>query len=130
MRGTGACLVSALVFSLVLGACTTTRRAARLVVDHHVGMARGAMDILSGAAEAREQRVTKLSEELEASRQAIAEEQDQERLVNLLRQHLTLQDALLAELLPAQHHHQHRHRQRHGTAGLAATQQQERTGNE
>jgi hypothetical protein len=122
MRGIDAWLNSALMFSLVLGACTTTRRATQLVVDHHLGMARGAMDILSGEAEAREQRVTKLSEELEASRQAIAEEQDQERLVNLLRQHMTLQDALLAELLPGQHHHQHRHKQ--------SQEQQERTGNE
>jgi hypothetical protein len=95
---------------MVVGACTTTKRAAQLVVDHHVGMARGAIDIMSGEAEAREQRVAKLQADLEASRSALAAEQDQGRLVELLRQHAALQDALVAELLDNHGHHHAGHR--------------------
>ncbi len=79
-------LLSALALPMVFGGCATTERATRLVVDHHVGMARGAMDIMTGEAEAREQRVAKLRAELDGSRAALAAEQEQGRLVELLKQ--------------------------------------------
>ena len=90
---------------LVVGGCTTTKRDVDLVVDHHVGMARGAIDIMSGEAEAREQRVAKLRADLEASQTALAAEQDQGRLIELLKQHVALQDALIADLLQGHGHH-------------------------
>jgi hypothetical protein len=103
----GMSLAAALSFSVLFGGCTTTKRAAQLVVNHHVGMARGAIDILSGEAEAREQRVERLRADLQASSLVIATEEDPARLLHLLRQHVALQDALLSELLPAAGHHQH-----------------------
>ncbi len=101
----GVWLLAPLALAIVLGGCTTTKRAAQLVVDHHVGMARGAIDIMSGKAEERAQRVAKLRADLEASRSALAAEQDQGRLVELLKQHVALQDALVGELLEGHGHH-------------------------
>lgn len=89
----------------VTSGCATSQRAAQFVVDHHIGMARGALDIISGEAEAREQRVAKLRAEIDANSTALAAEQDRDRLVDLLRQHVALQDALLAELLQGNGHH-------------------------
>lgn len=85
--------------------CATSQRAAQLVVDHHIGMARGALDIINGEAEAREQRVARLRAEIDANRTELAAEQDRDRLVDLLKQHVTLQDALVAELLQGIGHH-------------------------
>lgn len=99
-------LTAALALSVALGACTTTRRTAQLVIDHHVGMARGGWDILTGKAEEREQRAAKLQADLEQSRAALATESDLTRQVELLRQHVALQDALISELLQ-QGHGQH-----------------------
>jgi len=96
------------VLSLALtvsSACATSKRAAQLVVDHHVGMARSALDIISGEAEMREQRVARLRAEIDANSTALAAEQDRDRLVDLLKQHVALQDALLAELLQGNGHH-------------------------
>ena len=89
----------------VTSGCATSKRAAQLVVDHHLGMARGALDIINGEAEAREQRVAKLRAEIDANGAALAAEQDRDRLVDLLRQHVALQDALVAELLQGHGHH-------------------------
>lgn len=101
-----------IALAAALAACATTRRATQLVVDHHVGMARGAIDIMSGKAEEREQRVAKLRADLEVSRVALATEQDQSRLVELLKQHVALQDALVEELLEGHgHHHGESHQQ-------------------
>ncbi|MFI5396024.1 MAG: hypothetical protein ACHQ9S_10865 [Candidatus Binatia bacterium] len=107
-------IVVSVAVAAALGACTTTERAARLVIDHHLGMAQGAIDIMSGEAEAREQRVAKLQADLEASRLAVATEQDQDRLVELLKQHVVLQDALVAEL--KQGHGQHGGGHQHAAA--------------
>ncbi len=95
-------LVGALV---VVHGCTTTKRTAQLVVDHHVGMVRGAVDIVTGEAEAREKRLAQLRTKLEESRAALSAEQDPQRSLELLKQHIVLQDALIAELLHAQGHH-------------------------
>jgi hypothetical protein len=100
-------LVATLVLPIFLSACTTANRAAQLVVQHHVRMVSGAIDVLSGETEAREQRLEHLYAELEASGLAIAAEQDQWRLLDQLRRHVALQDALLSELLPAASHPQH-----------------------
>ena len=98
-------LLATLALSIALGACTTSKRAAQLVIDHHLGMAQGAMDIMSGKAEEREQRVATLQANLEASRAAVAAEQDQGRLLERLKEHAALQDALIAEIM--QGHGQH-----------------------
>lgn len=95
----GGWLVALFVAFAAWSGCTTTERAARMVVDHHIGMVQGAVDIMNGEAEAREQRVAKLQADLERSRAALTAEQDQTQLVELLRQHLVLQDALVAELM-------------------------------
>lgn len=89
----------------VTSGCATSKRAAQLVVDHHVGMARGALDIINGEAEAREQRVARLRAEIDANSTALAAEQDRDRLVDLLKQHVALQDAVVAELLQGSGHH-------------------------
>lgn len=89
----------------VTSGCATSRRAAQLVVDHHIGMARSALDIINGEAEAREQRVAELRAEIDANSTALAAEQDRDRLVDLLKQHVALQDALVAELLQRHGHH-------------------------
>jgi hypothetical protein len=96
--------VLALALTVTSG-CATSKRAAQLVVDHHIGMARSALDIINGEAEAREQRVAKLRAEIDANSTALAAEQDRDRLVDLLKQHVTLQDALVAELLQGNGHH-------------------------
>jgi hypothetical protein len=57
--------------------------------------------------DARERRVVKLQVGLEVSRSAVSVELKEARLVELFKQHLALQDALLAELL-----------HRHARAGL------------
>jgi hypothetical protein len=106
--------MAAVVGALAFAACTTTERAARLVIDHHVGMAQGAMDIMSGKAEEREQRVEKLQADLDSNRVALNAEQDQGRLVELLKQHVVLQDALVAELM--QGHGQHGGGHQHAAA--------------
>lgn len=124
LRRLGAGLLIAL--AVALGACTTTKRAAQLVVDHHVGMARGALDIVSGKAEEREQRVAKLRADLDASGSALAAEQEQARLVELLKQHVALQDALVAELLQAHGHHHdggHQHTQAETTQAESQSHQ-------
>jgi hypothetical protein len=114
-----------LVGSLLLGGCATTRRAVDLAIDHHVGMARGAYDILTGEAEAREQRVAKLQADMEANRAALEAEQDQGRLVELLKQHAALQDALLAELLQHRGHHQYAHVQAKGETDAGQSESHE-----
>lgn len=48
---------------------------------------------------AREQRVAKLHADLQTSRAALTAEQDPGRLIQLLKQQVALQDALLDELL-------------------------------
>lgn len=109
--------LSAVLVPVWLAGCATTERAVRLVVDHHVGMARGAMDVLSGEAEAREQRVARLQADLSANRTALAAEQDQNRVLELLKQHVSLQDALIAELAPAGgHQHGSQHADAHQNA--------------
>lgn len=90
---------TAVAVGLLATGCTTTRRATELVVDHHVGMVRGAFDIVSGAAEEREQRLASLREQMEANRAALDVEQDQGRAVQLLKEHVALQDEMIAELL-------------------------------
>lgn len=89
----------------VTSGCATSKRAAQLVVDHHVGMARSALDIISGEAEAREQRVAKLRAEIDANSTDLAAEEDRDHLVDLLKQRVALQDALLDELLQGHGHH-------------------------
>lgn len=101
----GGWLIIFVVLLIGLAGCTTTERAARMVVDHHVGMVQGAWDIMNGEAEAREQRVAKLQADLETSRAAISAEPDQTRLLDLLKQHVVLQDALVAELMQGHGHH-------------------------
>jgi hypothetical protein len=109
--------LSVVLIPVWLAGCATTERAVRLVVDHHVGMARGAMDVLSGEAEAREQRIAKLQVALSATRTALAAEQDQNRMLELLKQHVSLQDALIAELAPAGgHQHGSQHADAHQNA--------------
>jgi len=98
-------VVGAVLLLAGAAGCTTARRASYLVVDHHLGMVHGAMDIMSGEAEARDERIGKLRSDLEASRAALATEQDQDRAIELLSQHVALQDALLAEMLGS--HGQH-----------------------
>ncbi len=88
-----------------LSSCTTARRAAGLVIDHHVGMARQAVEVVSGKAEEREKRIAALRSQLEASRAAIASEEDPQRLIARLKEHVVLQDALLAELSGGHHGH-------------------------
>lgn len=104
-------LVSALSLAAVLGACTTTKRAAQIVVDHHVGMVRGAYDVVSGKAEEREQRRATLEADLEQSRTALALEPDPVRRLELLEQHVALQDELIAELGQSHGHHGGGHEQ-------------------
>ncbi|MBI4518078.1 MAG: hypothetical protein HY699_19920 [Deltaproteobacteria bacterium] len=122
--------MAALVGALSLSGCATTKRAVYLVVDHHVGMARGAFDILNGEAEAREQRVTKLQADLKQSRAALQAEQDQDRLLAQLRQHVALQDALVAEMVPGHGGHAYHcggHQQGHAESeGETPNEQQER----
>ncbi len=117
-----------LAVPMALSGCTTAKRAAHLVVDHHVGMAQGAADIMSGEAEAREQRLAKLRADLEASQSALALEQDQGRLVELLKQHVALQDALVAEILPVHGGHGHQcggHQQGHAESQSETTNEQQ-----
>ena len=109
-------VMMSVVLAATLVACTTTKRAVELVVDHHVGMVRGAWDIVSGEAEAQEQRIATVRADLEQSGALLAAEQDQDRLVAQLRQHAALQDALLAELLQGHGGHGHQcggHQQAH-----------------
>jgi len=55
---TGSLWLAAVVLAATaLAGCAATRRAAGLVMDHHVGMARYAVDVVSGKAEEREQRM-------------------------------------------------------------------------
>ena len=96
---------------LALGGCTTTKRAAQLVIDHHVGMAQGAIDIMTGKAEEREQRVASLRRELGDNATALAAESDQSRQLELLKQHVVLQDALIAELMQGHGGHGGGHQQ-------------------
>lgn len=86
----------------------------QLVAEHHVGMARGTVDIINGEAAATEKRVAKLQRKLLESRATLAAEQDPQRSLELLKQHVALQDALLAELLQAHGHH---HGSQHGNSG-------------
>ncbi len=104
LPGMGLSLLALALTGGVLG-CTTTKRAAQLVIDHHVGMAQGAMDIMSGKAEEREQRLAKLQADLEHNRTALATAADEARKVELLEQHVALQDALIAELMQGHGHH-------------------------
>lgn len=85
--------------------CTTARRAGKLVVDHHVGMARGAVEVLTGEAEERERKIAGLQAELASSRERLQGEQDPEQLVESLRRHVLLQDELLGLLLRSHHEH-------------------------
>ena len=94
--------------------CTTTRRAANLVIEHHVGMARSAAELVTGEAEAREGRIAKLRADLEESRQALEAERDADRRVALLERHVALQDAMIGELEAAPGH-------AHGGAGHGPT---------
>ena len=96
---------------LGLGGCTTTKRAAQLVIDHHVGMAQGAIDVVSGKAEEREQRLAQLHADLEQNSAALAVESDQSRKLELLEQHVALQDALIGELMQQGHAHHAAHQQ-------------------
>lgn len=100
--GTG---LSLLALTAGVVGCTTTKRAAQVVIDHHLGMAQGAMDIMSGKAEEREQRVAKLQADLEHNRGALAAAPDAARKLELLEQHVALQDALIAELMQGHGHH-------------------------
>lgn len=116
-----------LALVLALGACTTTKRTAQLVIDHHVGMARGAWDIVSGKAEEREQRMAKLQVDLEQSRTALATETDPSSQLELLKQHVVLQDALIAELLQQGHAHHGGEPQAHEQSKTAAAGQESAT---
>ena len=98
-------LAATLAVVATLGACTTTKRAAQLVIDHHVGMVRGGWDIVSGKAEEREQRMAKLQADIAQSQTELASESDPTRQLELLKQHVALQDALIAELLEQGHSH-------------------------
>lgn len=80
------------LMAVILTACATTKRAAQLV-------------IVSGKAEEREQRAAKLQADLEQSRTALAAESDPSRQLELLKQHVALQDALISELLQQGHGH-------------------------
>ncbi len=101
-----------------LASCAPTQRAARLVIDHHIGMAQGAMDIVSGKAEEREQRVAQLQSDLEKNRVALSAEQDQTRLIDLLKEHVALQDALIGELMQGHGQHgAHQQAKADGSAG-------------
>jgi hypothetical protein len=103
----------------VLG-CTTTKRAAQLVIDHHLGMARGAIDILNGKAEEREQHLAQLQSDLAANNATLASEADQGRQLELLREHVALQDALIAELMQSGHGHDMGAHQHSGASGDGA----------
>ena len=107
-QGAGIRVAVALVSALLAGGsstgCTTTRRAANLVIEHHVGMARSAVELVTGEAEAREGRIAKLRADLEESRQALEAERDANRQVSLLERHVALQDAMIAELEAAPGH--------------------------
>jgi len=69
-----------------------------------VGMARSAVELVTGEAEAREERIAKLRADLEASRQALEAERDANHQVSLLERHVALQDAMIAELEAAPGH--------------------------
>ncbi len=105
------------VLAIGFTGCATTKRAAQLAVDHHVGMVQGAWDIVSGEAEAREQRLAMLRTELEANRARIEAEPDPGRAVDLLKQQVALQDTLIAELMCGGHHG---HGQQHARAETPA----------
>lgn len=100
-------VMAPVVFAATFAACATTQRAAQLVVDHHVGMVRGAYDVLTGEAEGREQRRAQLQAELDASLNALATAEDQGQIVDLLRGHVVLQDKLIEELLQQGHGSHH-----------------------
>ncbi len=102
-----ACGLAVVAALSLLSGCATAGRVTRVVVDHHVGMFMHAKDVLSGEASARAERIAALREKLKDSRAAIDSEVDPEspeRSVELLRRHIELQDALLAEL-EAKHGH-------------------------
>ena len=105
------------VLAVGLNACATTKRAAQLAIDHQLGMVQGAWDIVTGEAESREQRIAKLHTDLETNRARIDVEQDQGRSVDLLRQQMLLQDALVAELMHSGHQG---HGQQHASAEAQA----------
>ena len=105
--GLTAVVVSAALASAMVAGCATTERAAQLVVDHHIGMARAAIDVLSGEAEARQQRIGHLQAEMKAGGDAIATEQDPTRLIELLKRQVAWQGALIAELQHAGGHSGH-----------------------
>lgn len=109
LRRYGCLLAVGMVGVLTVSACTTTKRVSQLVIDHHVGMVRGAVDVVTGKAEERAERIAKLRADLEASRAALAAEEDPARVLDLLKAHVQIQDALLAELLHGHrgmgHHH-------------------------
>lgn len=102
-------------FAAAFGGCATARRTTDLVVEHHVGMVRGAADIISGAGEEREKRLSKLLEERDKSREHLQAESDPARLAELLREHVRVQDLIIAELMAGGHALQHRDCPHHET---------------
>ncbi len=74
-------------------------------------MAREAMDLMSGEAEAREQRIAQLRRELDPNQAVLAAENDQDHLIELLKHHVALQDALIAELRQGHGHDHSRHQE-------------------
>jgi len=117
----GPWFAAAVAGAVAVTACTTTKRAARLVIDHHVGMAQGAMDIVTGKAEERAQRLATLQAALEANRTALAAEQNPARVLDLLKTHVQIQDALIADLLQG-HHGGHQHTQAADTGAAQTTE--------
>ncbi len=109
-----------------LPGCATAGRTTDLVVEHHVGMVRGAVDIISGAAQQREKRLSELLDERDKSRERLQAESDPARLAERLREHVAIQDEIITELMAGGHggHHgtcpHHKEGHHHGEAAREA----------
>jgi len=70
-------------------------------------MVRGAADILSGTAEEREKRLSELLAKRDGGRERLEAESDPGRLAELLREHVAIQDDIIAELMASGHQRHH-----------------------
>ncbi len=99
--------VAALALVPFFAGCTTARRTTGVIVDHHVGMVRDAADVMSGAAEEREKRFGELLDKLNQDRESLKSETEVGALARHLRQHVEIQDEVIAALMARSHKGHH-----------------------